>query len=115
VRRVLLLAALLAAAVAAAPASASQVAAPRSAPVPLIGVGDQNPRMFVNPYFGRLDIKYARVITAWDSLKHVEIVFALEDRFGVLSARQSPEQHQAAAPQAILPRIVSMTRAPASV
>jgi hypothetical protein len=72
VRRVLLLAALLAAVVAAAPASGAprQAAAPKPAPVPVIGVGDQNPQTFVNPYFGRLDIKHVRVITAWDSLKH---------------------------------------------
>src|SRR5271155_5315615 len=33
----------------------------------------------------------------------------------MLDPRQAPQQHQAAAPQAILPRIVSMTRAPVSV
>jgi hypothetical protein len=72
VRRVLLLAALLGAVVAAAPASAkaAQAEAPSPAPIPIIGIGDQNPAMFANPYFGRLHFKYVRVITAWDSLRH---------------------------------------------
>ena len=72
-RRILLLAALLGAAVAVAPASAApraQAAAPAPAPIPIIGIGDQNPAMFANPYFGRLNIRYVRVITAWDSLRH---------------------------------------------
>jgi hypothetical protein len=65
-RRVLLLAALLAAAVA-APAQAAQTEA---RPIPVIGIGEQNPAMFSSPYFGSLGVKNVRVITAWDSLRH---------------------------------------------
>jgi polysaccharide biosynthesis protein PslG len=66
VRRALILAALLAVAVAVAPAQGAQTATP----IPLIGIGEQNPAMFANPYFGKLNVKYVRVITAWDSLRH---------------------------------------------
>lgn len=37
------------------------------------------------------------------------------EHLGVLYARQTPKQHQAAAPHAILPSMVSTTRAPVSV
>src|SRR5690606_3212324 len=36
-------------------------------------------------------------------------------RCSMLQTRKTPKPHQAAAPQAILPRMVSITRAPASV
>jgi hypothetical protein len=67
VRRALVLAVLLAAAVA-APAQAKQAAKP--SPIPIVGIGEQNPAMFASPYFGALNIRYVRVITAWDSLRH---------------------------------------------
>ena len=66
--RALLLTALLVLA-AAAPASA---AAPRTPerPIPVIGIGEQSPEMFLSPYFSALNVKHVRIITAWDSLRH---------------------------------------------
>jgi hypothetical protein len=61
--RAFLMALVLALAVA-APASAKQ------APIPVVGIGEQNPAMFFNPYFKKLGVKHVRVITAWDSLRH---------------------------------------------
>ena len=69
--RPLLLTVLLALAVA-APASAApmQSAPPKPSPIPVIGIGEQNPEMFASPYFKALKIKHVRVVTAWDSLRH---------------------------------------------
>ena len=64
--RALLLGVLLAIAVA-APAQAAQRKPP---PIPVIGIGEQNPEMFASPYFRALGVKHVRVITAWDSLRH---------------------------------------------
>jgi len=64
-RRALLLATLLAAAFA-APAGA----AAKPAPIPVVGIGEQSPEMFSNPYFTALGVEHVRVITAWDSLRH---------------------------------------------
>jgi hypothetical protein len=66
-RAVVLLAALLALAFA-SPASAAEQKKPW--PIPKIGIGEQNPEMFDSPYFRALDVKYVRVVTAWDSLRH---------------------------------------------
>jgi hypothetical protein len=66
--RALLLAAVLAL-VAAAPAPAKR-ATERPRPIPTIGIGEQNPEMFANPYFKKLNVKHVRLITAWDSLRH---------------------------------------------
>jgi hypothetical protein len=63
VRHALLIAAVLAALVA-VPAHA------KPAPIPVIGIGEQSPEMFASPYFKALGVKHARVITAWDSLRH---------------------------------------------
>jgi hypothetical protein len=60
-RRALLLLAVLAAAALPATARAAN-------PIPKIGIGEQRPEMFANPYFKKLDIKYVRVITAWNAL-----------------------------------------------
>ena len=65
--RALVLAALLALAVAAPASAASQK---RQWPIPVIGIGEQSPAMFANPYFKALKVKHVRVITAWDSLRH---------------------------------------------
>ena len=51
------------------------VAVPASArtgerPIPKIGIGEQSPEIFMSPYFKALDVRYVRVITAWDSLRH---------------------------------------------
>ena len=69
--RSLLLAVLLALA-AAAPAQAAQADAARKKPlpIPVIGIGEQNPEMFSNPYFTALKVKHVRVIKAWDSLRY---------------------------------------------
>jgi polysaccharide biosynthesis protein PslG len=69
--RTLLLATLLALA-AAAPAQAAQATenANRPWPIPVVGIGEQNPVMFSSPYFTALKIKHVRVVTAWDSLRH---------------------------------------------
>jgi hypothetical protein len=67
VRAVLLLATLLALVVA-APANAGQSA--RQVPFPIVGIGEQSPEMFANPYFTALEVKHVRIITAWDSLRH---------------------------------------------
>src|SRR4029079_2824135 len=66
--RTLLLATLLALA-AAAPAQAAQNAS-KPWPIPVRGIGEQNPVMFSSPYFTALKIKHVRVVTAWDSLRH---------------------------------------------
>ncbi len=51
--------------------AAPATAAPKKQhPIPVIGIGEQNPAMFANPYFGRLKVRHVRVITAWDSLRH---------------------------------------------
>jgi hypothetical protein len=65
--RAALLLSLLLAAVAAVHAGAAQ--APKPAPIPVIGIGEQSPDMFASPYFKKLDVTHARVITAWDSLR----------------------------------------------
>jgi hypothetical protein len=69
--RTLLLATLLALA-AAAPAQAAQAtgSATKPWPIPVVGIGEQNPIMFSSPYFKALKIKHVRVVTAWDSLRH---------------------------------------------
>jgi len=55
----------------AVPAQAGQKAKPtRPAPIPVIGIGEQNPQMFSSPYFKALGVKHARYVTAWDSLRH---------------------------------------------
>jgi hypothetical protein len=64
--RAVLLAAVLAL-VAAAPAPAAQK---REPPIPVIGIGEQSPEIFANPYFTALDVQNVRVITAWDSLRY---------------------------------------------
>jgi hypothetical protein len=51
----------------AAPAAAAPA---KQNPIPVIGIGEQNPAMFNNPYFVKLGVKNVRVITAWDSLRH---------------------------------------------
>jgi hypothetical protein len=63
--RLLLLAALTVA-FAAVPAAAG--AAARTAPA--IGIGEQSPEIFSNPYFTELGVKRVRYITAWNSLRH---------------------------------------------
>jgi hypothetical protein len=59
----LLLAALCALLVLAAPARAAAATAP-----PLIGVGEQHPRLFTDPAFHELDVRYVRFIAAYDAL-----------------------------------------------
>ena len=66
-RRALLLAAVLAAAVAGSGGIAS--AAQQRAPVPVIGIGEQNREIFANRYFKALDVQHVRLITAWNSLR----------------------------------------------
>jgi hypothetical protein len=71
VRRALLLAGLLAALVAVVPAQAAKSKqSSKLAPIPVVGIGEQSPDMFTNPYFKALHVTHARVITAWDSLRH---------------------------------------------
>ena len=69
--RTLVLAVLLSLA-AAAPAHAAQATeGPKKPwPIPVVGIGEQNPVMFSSPYFKALKIKHVRVVTAWDSLRH---------------------------------------------
>jgi hypothetical protein len=67
--RALMLAALLAAVVA-VPAQARAPKDRKPAPIPVIGIGEQSPEMFSNPYYTRLKVRHVRVITAWDSLRH---------------------------------------------
>ncbi len=64
--RATLLAVVLAAALA-APATAAPA---KQAPIPIVGIGEQNPEIFGSPYFTALGVKHVRVITAWDSLRH---------------------------------------------
>jgi hypothetical protein len=60
----LLCAALLAALVAAAPAQA----APKRAPVPTVGIGEQNPAIFTDPNWLALGVKDVRLLVGWDVL-----------------------------------------------
>ncbi len=85
--RALLLGLLLALAVA-APASAAPADAARKKPlpIPVIGIGEQNPEMFSNPYFSALKVKHVRVITAWDSLRHKWSREALDDYMNMAQA-----------------------------
>jgi hypothetical protein len=69
VRRVLL-ATVIAVAALAGTAQARQASEKKPAPIPIIGIADQSPAMFDSPYFRPLGIKYVRVNTAWDSLRH---------------------------------------------
>ena len=39
-------------------------------PVPAVGIGEQSPQIFSNPYFTALSVRRVRYITAWDSLRH---------------------------------------------
>jgi hypothetical protein len=68
--RAVLLAALLALAAAASAHAAPAKEAKESWPIPVIGIGEQNPEMFASPYFKALKVKHVRVVTAWDSLRH---------------------------------------------
>ncbi|HKG63788.1 MAG TPA: hypothetical protein VKB28_06980 [Solirubrobacteraceae bacterium] len=68
--RAVLLAALLALAAAASAHAAPAKEAKKSWPIPVIGIGEQNPEMFASPYFKALKVKHVRVVTAWDSLRH---------------------------------------------
>jgi hypothetical protein len=70
-------------AILAAPAAA---APPKQNPIPVIGIGEQNPAMFANPYFKRLGVKHVRVITAWDSLRHGWQRTALDDYMNAAQA-----------------------------
>ena len=54
----------------AVPAQAGRSAPKKLAPIPVIGIGEQNPQIFSNPYFKALGVKQVRYITAWDSLRH---------------------------------------------
>ena len=58
----------LAAAVPAHAAPAKQAKKPW--PIPVIGIGEQNPEIFYSRYFTALKVKHVRVVTAWDSLRH---------------------------------------------
>jgi hypothetical protein len=69
VRPALVIAVLVLAALA-TPAEARPPAKKKPAPIPTIGIGDQSPAMFSSPYFKALHVKYVRVSTAWDSLRH---------------------------------------------
>jgi hypothetical protein len=66
--RALLVLAAVTVAVAAVPAGAG--AAQRTSPsVRAIGIGEQSPQIFSNPYFTALGVKRVRYITAWNSLR----------------------------------------------
>ena len=51
-------------------AAAPGAAAATPAPIPKIGIGEQNPEIFSSPYFKQLKVKHVRVTTAWDTLRH---------------------------------------------
>ena len=68
--RALLLIALLALAAAVPAHAAPAKQAKKPWPIPVIGIGEQNPEMFTSPYFKALKVKHVRVVTAWDSLRH---------------------------------------------
>ena len=68
--RALLLIALLALAAAVPAHAAPAKQAKKPWPIPVIGIGEQNPQMFTSPYFKALEVKHVRVVTAWDSLRH---------------------------------------------
>src|SRR5215216_5064909 len=67
--RALIVLAAVTVAVAAVPAGAG-AAQHAPAPVPAIGIGEQSPQIFSNPYFTALGVKRVRYITAWNSLRH---------------------------------------------
>lgn len=45
------------------------LAAPAAAKKPIVGVGDQNPKMFSDPNFQKLGVKHSRLVLAWDWYK----------------------------------------------
>jgi hypothetical protein len=54
----------------AALAGPAQAAQRKPSPIPVIGIGEQNPAIFTSPYFRALGVTHVRVTTAWDSLHH---------------------------------------------
>jgi hypothetical protein len=46
------------------------LAAPASAKAPIIGVGDQDARMFTSPAFEKLGVKHSRLALSWDWYRH---------------------------------------------
>jgi hypothetical protein len=46
------------------------LAAPAAAKKPIVGVGDQSPKMFSDPNFQKLGVKHSRLVLAWDWYKH---------------------------------------------
>jgi hypothetical protein len=69
--RAILIAALLALfLVAPAQAAPAKETSKKAWPIPVVGIGEQNPAMFASPYFKALKVKHVRVVTAWDSLRH---------------------------------------------
>jgi len=67
--RALIVLAAVTVAVAVVPAGAG-AAQPAPASMPAIGIGEQSPEIFSNPYFTALGVKRVRYITAWNSLRH---------------------------------------------
>jgi hypothetical protein len=67
--RALLVLAAVTVAFAAVPAGAG-AAQHASGSVPAIGIGEQSPQIFSNPYFTALGVKRVRYITAWNSLRY---------------------------------------------
>src|SRR5690242_9665853 len=67
VRRALVLAALLAAALLSAPAHAAKPKPKVNDPA--IGVGEQSPALFGDPYFEALRVRHVRYVVGWDALR----------------------------------------------
>jgi hypothetical protein len=53
------------------------LAAPAAAK-PIVGVGDQSPKMFTDPSFKKLGVKHSRLVLAWDWYKHPYLVASTE-------------------------------------
>ena len=54
------------------------LAAPAAAK-PIVGVGDQSPKMFSDPHFKKLGVKNSRLVLAWDWYKHPWMVASTDE------------------------------------
>jgi len=55
------------------------IAVPAAAKAPIVGVGDQNARMFSDPAFQKLGVKHSRLALAWDWYRSPHSIQATDD------------------------------------
>jgi polysaccharide biosynthesis protein PslG len=54
------------------------LAAPAAAKAPIVGVGDQSPKMFADPNFQKLGVKHSRITVSWDWYRHPWMIGELD-------------------------------------